>query len=128
MENLSERDLRYMNRGKRALELERERLRRDIVSQRDQYAQEQRERQRIRNAAVMSADSHLLTSSFADEHPTRVNTPSENVTSIERDKVNLHESSASHARDAEMKVTDTERSSSQMRGDSISFFISRRDK
>lgn len=39
MENLSDRDLRYLNRGKRALELERERLRRDIVSQRDQYAQ-----------------------------------------------------------------------------------------
>ena len=124
MENLSERDLRYMNRGKRALELERERLRRDIVSQRDQYAQEQRERQRIRNAALMSADLHLLTSSFADEHSARVKSPFENITSAERDEVNLKESSAPHERDAEMKVTektDVERSSSQLRRDSISF-------
>ena len=124
MENLSERDLRYINTGKRALELEGERLRRDIVSQRDQYAQEQRERQKIRNAALMSADLHLLTSSFADEHSARVKSPSENITSTERDDVNLKESSAPHARDAEMTVTEktyVERSSSQLRGDSISF-------
>ena len=72
----------------------------------------------------MSADLHLLTSSFTDEHSTRVKSPSENITSTERDEVNLKESSAPHAPDAEMKVTektDVERSSSQLRGDSISF-------